>query len=141
MFALVAQVPGQQQAEDALGNLATKGVLGSLCVLLAIALFFAIRALLAEKDKRIADRDQFAGTLSNLNTAAKELAKEALTTQKELQNVLATQAATLSSVQTALMGNTAAVTSNTTAISTNSQTITNLAKDVGRLEGSKGKKP
>ena len=141
MLAFLAQVPGQQSAEDALTSLITQGTLGSICVLLIIALYLAIRALLAEKDKRIADRDKFADSLSALNMAAKELAGEALKTQKELQGVLATQTATLSGVQNALTGNTAAVTGNTMAISTNSQTITNLAKEVGKLEGSKGNKP
>jgi len=141
MFALAAQVPGQQQAEDALTSLITQGALGSICVLLIIALYFAIRALLAEKDKRIADRDQFAGTLSNLNTAAKELAGEALKTQRELQTVLATQTATLSGVQLAMTGNTTAVTGNTSAVAANTTSITSLAREVGKLEGSKGKKP
>jgi cell division protein FtsL len=141
MFALAAQVPGQKQAEDALTGLITQGALGSICVLLIVALVFAVRALLAEKDKRIADRDKFADSLSNLNTAAKELAGEALKTQKELQGVLAMQTATLSGVQIALTGNTAAVKGNTAAVSTNSQTITGLAKEVGKLEGSKEKKP
>lgn len=141
MFALVAQVPGQKQAEDALGNLITQGALGSICVLLIVALVITVRALLAEKDKRIADRDKFADSLSSLNTAAKELAGEALKTQKELQGVLATQTATLAGVQTAMTGNTTAVTGNTTAVAANTTSITNLAREVGKLEGSKGKKP
>lgn len=141
MFALLAQMPGQQSAEDALSNLATKGVLGSLCVLFIVALFFAVRALLAEKDKRLADRDTFSTTIEKHNSAAKELATEALKSQKELQGVLATQTVTLTSVQTALTGNTMAVTGNTTAVAANTSSITNLAREVGVLAGSKGKKP
>ena len=42
--AIPAVAPGQKQAEDALSNIAGQGILGSLCVLLIVALFFAIDA-------------------------------------------------------------------------------------------------
>lgn len=69
-------VPGQKQAEDALGNLASQGILGSLCVLLAVALFLSIRALLKSKDDRITDQKSMTDALGKVNEATKDLAIE-----------------------------------------------------------------
>jgi len=116
MAALVAQVPGQEPAEDALGNIAEHGILGSICVLLIVALFFAIRALLREKDRRFNDQKALLDVVEKHNENAKNLAIEATKSQAELQNTLSNQATALSSVQTTLAGQTATVTSLTSAV-------------------------
>lgn len=69
-------VPGQKQAEDALSNLAGQGILGSICVLLAVALFLTIRALLKSKDDRIVDQKAMGDALGKVNDGVKELAIE-----------------------------------------------------------------
>lgn len=96
MAALVAQVPGQRPAEDALGTIAGQGILGSLCVLLIIALFFTIRALLREKDRRFTDQKALLEVVEKHNEAAKGLAVEATKSQTELQNALSNQTTALS---------------------------------------------
>lgn len=69
-------VPGQKQTENALDTLAGQGILGSLCVLLIIALFFTVKALLKAKDDRFADQKLMTETLEKHNEAAKDLAIE-----------------------------------------------------------------
>ena len=69
-------VPGQKPAEDALSKLAEQGVLGAIVVLLAVALFFTIRALLKSKDDRFADQKAMAEALVKVNEASKDLAIE-----------------------------------------------------------------
>jgi uncharacterized membrane protein YhiD involved in acid resistance len=69
-------VPGQKQAETALDNLAGQGILGSLCVIMIIALFFAVRAILRAKDDRIGDQRMMIEALQKLNDASRELAIE-----------------------------------------------------------------
>lgn len=75
-MALVQEIPGQKQAENALDTLVGQGVMGSYCVLLTIALFFAIRALLKAKDDRFADQKLMTESLQKMNELAKELALE-----------------------------------------------------------------
>lgn len=70
------EIPGQKQSEEALDTLAGQGILGSLCVLLIVALFVTIRALLKAKDDRFADQKLMTETLERHNQAAKELAVE-----------------------------------------------------------------
>lgn len=103
LFAFGLQnVPGQKPAEDALGNLASHGILGSICVLLAVALFLSIRALLKSKDDRIGDQKAMTDALGKVNEATKDLAIEmkehaaaqtieANRTHEKVQNVLANQ--------------------------------------------------
>jgi hypothetical protein len=62
-----AVIPGQKQAEAALDNLAGQGILGSLCVLMIIALFFAVRAIMKAKDDRISDQRTMIDALQKLN--------------------------------------------------------------------------
>jgi hypothetical protein len=69
-------ITGQKQTESALDTLASQGVLGSLCVLLIIALFFTIKALLKAKDDRFTDQKLMTEALERHNLAAKELAIE-----------------------------------------------------------------
>lgn len=69
-------LPGTKEAEQALSNLAGQGILGSVCVLLAIALFLTIRSLLKSKDDRLADQKSMAEALGKVNDAAKDLAIE-----------------------------------------------------------------
>jgi uncharacterized membrane protein YhiD involved in acid resistance len=78
MTALVAlqEIPGQKQTEGALDSLLGQGVLGSLCVLLIVALFWAIKSLLKAKDDRFADQKLMTEALEKHNEAAKELAVE-----------------------------------------------------------------
>lgn len=75
-FGFQQAVPGQKEAENALGNLASQGILGSICVLLAVALFLTIRTLLKSKDDRIADQKAMADALGKVNEATKDLAIE-----------------------------------------------------------------
>jgi signal transduction histidine kinase len=70
------EIPGQKQSEEALDNLAGQGILGSLCVLLIVALFFTLKALLKAKDDRFADQKLMTETLEKHNEAAKALAVE-----------------------------------------------------------------
>jgi len=109
-------VPGQKPAEDALGNIASQGILGSICVLLIIALVFTIRALLKEKDRRFSDQKALLEVVERHNTAAKELAIEATKSQAELGNALTNQQSALTSVQTTLAAQTPAMTNLTNAV-------------------------
>ncbi len=70
------EIPGQKQTEGALDTLAGQGVLGSLCVLLIVALFLSVRALLKAKDDRFSDQKLMTEALEKHNEAAKELAVE-----------------------------------------------------------------
>lgn len=99
---LAQQAPGQQQAETALGNIAEYGVLGSFVVLLTVAVFFAIRGWLREKDGRLTDQKAMAGelkdnnnTLKNLTIELKEhstqLVMESKMSQDSMANALARQ--------------------------------------------------
>ena len=74
--AIPAVAPGQKQAEDALSNIAGQGILGSLCVLLIVALFFAIRGWLKSKDERLEDQKEMAKALKDMNEASSRLAIE-----------------------------------------------------------------
>lgn len=75
-LAIFTEVPGQKQAEGALDTIAGQGILGSLCVLLILALFFSIKALLKAKDDRFSDQKLMTESLEKHNEAAKELAVE-----------------------------------------------------------------
>lgn len=70
------EIPGQKQSEEALDTLAGQGILGSLCVLLIVALFVTIKALLKAKDDRFADQKLMTETLERHNQAAALLAVE-----------------------------------------------------------------
>lgn len=109
------QVPGQAPAENALNNLAGQGILGSICVLLAVALFLAIRALLKSKDDRVTDQKAMTDALGKVNEAAKDLAIEmkehaanqtieANKTQEGVRGVLNTQEKALVEMRNALSG-------------------------------------
>lgn len=76
ILAMLQDVPGQKQAEGALDTLAGQGILGSLCVLLIVALFFTVKSLLKAKDDRLCDQKQMVEALQKHNEAAKELAIE-----------------------------------------------------------------
>ena len=119
----VEVVPGQEAAEDALSNIAGQGILGSLCVILIVALVFTIRALLKEKDRRFEDRKTVLDIVEKHNVAAKELAIEATKAQAELDNSLRNQKDALSAVQTTLASHT--------------MTVNNLSNEVSRLQGRK----
>jgi hypothetical protein len=100
MAALIQQVPGQKPAESALGNIAEHGILGSICVLLIVAVFFTIRALLREKDRRFSDQQALLQVVEKHNEAVKDLAIEATKSQAELQNALTNQVTSLDRLQT-----------------------------------------
>jgi uncharacterized phage infection (PIP) family protein YhgE len=68
--------PGQKQAEDALSNIAGHGILGSLCALLIVALFFAIKGWLRSKDERLDDQKEMSKALTGVNEGASKLAIE-----------------------------------------------------------------
>lgn len=65
-----------KQAESALDTIASQGVLGSLCVLLMVALFVTVKALLKAKDDRVHDQKLMTETISRHNEVAKDLAIE-----------------------------------------------------------------
>lgn len=66
--------------EEASRSILEYGVLGALVILLAIALFLAIRALLKAKDDHLADKDR-------AKTAAMEQAAEAVALANETNRV------------------------------------------------------
>ena len=72
----VVLAPGQKQAEDALTAIASQGILGTLCVLLIIALFYSIRGWLKAKDDRVNDQQIMTQALQGYNEEAKNLAIE-----------------------------------------------------------------
>lgn len=74
--AMGPEIPGQKQSEEALDTLVGQGILGSLCVLLIVALFFTMKALLKAKDDRFSDQKLMTEALEKHNEAAKELAIE-----------------------------------------------------------------
>lgn len=121
--AIVAQVPGQKPAEDALGNLAGQGILGSLCVILIVVLGWTLRALLKEKDRRFVDQKALLDMAEKHNLAAKELAIEATRTQAELTNALTNQGTALTNVQHTL--------------STQQTALDNLSAAVNRMDGAR----
>jgi len=71
-----AVAPGQKQAEDALSTIAGQGILGSLCVLLIVALFYSIKGWLKSKDERLDDQKEMTKALKDVNEAAARLAIE-----------------------------------------------------------------
>ena len=119
----VAQVPGQKPAEDALGVIAGQGILGSLCVLLIVALGWALRGWLKEKDRRFTDQKALLGLAEKHNEAAKELAVEATKSQMELSNTLSNHTNALVHLEAKL--------------STQQSSLDNLSATVHRLDGSR----
>lgn len=75
-FLALQPVPGQKVAEDALSNIAREGILGSLVVLLVVALFFAIRGWLKAKDDRLDAHKEMGQALKDMNKASNDLAIE-----------------------------------------------------------------
>lgn len=66
----------EHAGQSALGYLLTQGVLGSLCVLLIIALAFTAKALLKSKDDRVQDQKDMAKELSAINASLQDLVVE-----------------------------------------------------------------
>ncbi len=123
VLALTQQIPGQKPAEDALGNIAGQGILGSLCVILIVALVVTIRALLKEKDLRFQDQKALLELAEKHGEAAKELAIEATKSQAELSNTLTNQTTAFGHVQTSL--------------SSQQTALDNLSATVNRLDGAR----
>lgn len=73
---MLLAVVGQTQATQALDTIAGQGILGSLCVLLIVALFLTLKALLKAKDDRHGDQKAMAETLQKLNEAFNVLVME-----------------------------------------------------------------
>jgi len=69
-------VPGPKAADNALSNIAEYGILGSFCVLVIIALVWAVRGWLKEKDGRLADQKAMVGELKDNNESLKNLTIE-----------------------------------------------------------------
>lgn len=88
---LVLAAPGQAQAEGALDSLAGQGILGSLCVLLILALFFSIKSLLKTKDDRVQDQKMMIESLLKVNEATKAVALEFNKNSSELTHSLENQ--------------------------------------------------
>lgn len=80
--------PGQKPAEDALSNIAGQGILGSLCVLLIVALFLSIKGWLKSKDERLDDQKEMAKALKEMNDASSKLAIESNQTNTMVQTAL-----------------------------------------------------
>lgn len=115
-MALVAsaqEIPGQKQTESALDTLADQGVLGSLCVLLIVALFFAVKALLKAKDDRFNDQRLMTEALERHNSAAKELAVEM---NKAASNLVIESTKSLELVKVTLASQERALTEHTRSI-------------------------
>lgn len=109
------QVPGQKASEDALGNLAGQGILGSLLVLALVAIFLLVRALLKSKDDRFTDQKAMAEALGKVNEGTKDLAiemkehaanqvVEANKSQDAMRNALVSQEKSLSEMKTSVNG-------------------------------------
>lgn len=98
-LAMLQDVPGQKQTESALDTLAGQGVLGSLCVLLIVALFLSVKALLKAKDDRFSDQKLMTEALEKHNEAAKELAVEM---NKAASNLVIEQTRSLDSLKNTL---------------------------------------
>lgn len=102
----MTDVPGQKQAESALDTIAGQGVLGSLCVLLMVALFITVKTLLKAKDDRIQDQKLMTEALSRYTDTAKDLAiemnKAAANMQIEQNRTLDSLKGTLASQDKAL---------------------------------------
>ena len=118
-----SQVPGQKPAEDALGVIAGQGILGSLCVLLIVALGWALRGWLKEKDRRFTDQKALLDLAERHNEAAKELAVEATKSQMELSNTLANHTNALVHMEAKL--------------NTQQSSLDNLSATVNRMDGSR----
>ncbi len=119
----VAQIPGQKPAEDALGTIAGQGILGSLCVLLIVALGWTLRGWLKEKDRRFTDQNALLEVVRANNEAVKDLAVEAMKSQMELSNALSNQTTAFTNVEGKL----------------NSQktSLDNLTAAVNRMDGAR----
>lgn len=80
---------GAKSAEEALGNIAGQGILGSLLVLALLAGVYMFRGWMKEKDgrsnDRMMDRKEFTEALQRNNEATKDLAVEALRTQDAMK--------------------------------------------------------
>ena len=92
-------LPGQKQAETALDNLAGQGILGSLCVIMIVALFFAVRAIMKAKDDRISDQRLMIESLQKVNDASKELAIEV---NKSTVNMVAESSKNAEAIKTSI---------------------------------------
>jgi uncharacterized protein HemX len=117
----VQQVPGQKPAEDALGNIAAQGILGSLCVVLIVVVGWTLRGWLKEKDKRFTDQKALLDTVKEHNKAATELAVQATKSQAELSNSLTNHTSSLTNVQHTL--------------NTQQASLDNLSATVNRMDG------
>lgn len=70
-----AEVPGQQ-VDNALTTIASQGILGAVCLLLIVALFYSIKGWLKAKDDRVNDQQIMTRALQGYNEEAKNLAIE-----------------------------------------------------------------
>lgn len=119
--AAVAAGAAEGAAEGALSNIAGQGILGSLCVLLIIALVWTMRSWLKEKDRRFTDQLALLEVVKAQNEASKDLAVEAMKSQMELSNALTNQTTALTSVENKL--------------NTQQTSLDNLTAAVNRMEG------
>lgn len=95
----MTDIPGQKQTETALETIVGQGVLGSLTVILIVALFLTIKALLKSKDDRIQDQKLMSDALGRYAETAKELAIEM---NKAASNMLVEQNRNLDHVKNTL---------------------------------------
>jgi len=80
-------------------SLLDKGVLGTFVFLLAVALFFAIKGWLSEKDKRVEDQKAMNEALLKNNEKTGELTREAVRADDSLRVEVATLAKNLERVE------------------------------------------
>jgi len=131
---LAFDVPGQSSAGNALDFLASQGILGSLSVLLMVALFVTLKALLKAKDDRHADQKAMAETLQKLNEAFNVLVMEV---NKGAANLVLDSSKSQNAMRAALQTQEKAMDNFSDSIKQLTGEITDLRVSVGMLEGPK----
>jgi hypothetical protein len=127
---LLYDVPGQTQVGHALDNLAGQGILGSLCILLMVALFLTLKALLKAKDDRHGDQKVMAETLQKLNEAFNVLVMEV---NKSSANLVLEASRSQDAMKAALQTQEKAMDTFADSIKELTGEITDLRVAIGRL--------
>lgn len=141
LIACALQVAEQKPVEESLGNLAKQGILGSICVILIVALYLTVRALLKAKDDRLADQKAMSEALLKVNEATKDLTVEmkehaahqtieASKSQESVRSALATQERSFTELKGAVAEAKTASSEAKTALATLQQEQERLAKAV-----------
>ena len=99
MLHALQTAPQQDHVDSALNNILAQGVLGSICVLLAVAFFVTMRGWLQEKDGRRNDQKDMAKALEGINVTLRDLVIES---NKHASNLVIEAARSQDSMKAAL---------------------------------------